>query len=126
MDTDGLLLEVFVLTAKLADEVGGDTLLCQARDHFPTLELVWADSAYRGLVTWAHEELALTVEIVAKSPEPGFHVAPRRWVVERTFAWLGMCRRLAKDFERTAESAEAWIKLAMTRLMLARLAATAS
>ena len=126
VDTDGLVLGVFVLSADLADAEGADALLADLRRTFPTLELVWADSAYRGLVDWAQQTLGLTVAIVAKSPEPGFHVAPRRWVVERTFAWLGACRRLAKDFERTAESAEAWILLAMTRLMLRRLAAHAN
>ena len=124
VDTDGLVLGVFVLTGEVSDSEGGDALLADLRRTFPTLELVWADSAYRGLVEWAHETLDLTVEIVAKSSEPGFHVSPRRWVVERTFAWLGMCRRLAKDVERSAESAEAWILLAMSRLMLRRLAAT--
>ena len=119
------MLGVYVLAANVPDADGADALLADLRPSLPRLELVWADSAYRGLVDWAQQHLDLTVEIVAKSPEPGFHVAPRRWVVERTFAWLGAARRLAKDFERSAESAEAWILLAMTRLMLRRLAAHA-
>lgn len=115
-----------MLTAQLPDVDGADMLLSEARAHFPRLEVVWADSAYRGLVEWAQQTLGLTVAIVAKATgTPGFQVAPRRWVVERTFAWLGQARRLTKDFERSGESAEAWIKLAMTRLMLRRLAAHA-
>src|SRR5947209_2511376 len=124
VDTDGLLLVPYVLQADVSDPAGGEDVLVDAKRAHPTLALVWADAAYRGLVDWAREALDLLIEIVPKVHEPGFHVAPRRWVVERTFAWLGKCRRLSKDYERTEESAEAWIYLAMTRLMLRRLAAT--
>ena len=123
VDTEGLGLGVLVVAADLSDAEGAEALLAEVRPRLPGLALVWADSAYRGLVEWAATTLDLTIEIVVKSAEPGFQVAPRRWVVERTFAWLGMCRRLAKDVERSAQSAEAWIWFALTRLMLRRLAA---
>jgi putative transposase len=84
---------------------------------------VWADSAYQGtLVDWAQQALGWLVEIVAP-PEKGkgFVVSPRRWVVERTFAWLGKWRRLSKDYEQTTKSSETYIYIAMTALMLRRL-----
>ena len=106
VDTDGLVLGVFVLNAHCSDAEGGAALLVDVRRAFPTRQLVWVDASDRGLVAWAAEHLGLTLEVVPKDPSPGFHVAPWRWVIERTFAWVGQCRRLAKDVERSAESAD--------------------
>ena len=100
---------------------------------------MWADTAYRGLADWLAEQLGWTLEITrhwwtgarvwvaAGQPPPerpaGFQVLKRRWIVERTFAWLGRNRRLSKDYERLCETTETWIYLAMTKLMLRRIAA---
>jgi len=103
----------------------------------PTLRHLWLDAGYQGpTVTWIEQELGLSVSVVRKprrwgwwpadqEPPPipaGFPVLPRRWVVERTFAWLGRYRRLSKDYEALPETEEAWMHLAMSTLMLARLA----
>ena len=90
----------------------------------PTLQLVWADAGYAGkLVTWAQQVLTLAVQIVRKRQGVHhFEVLPRRWVVERTFSWLGKCRRLAVDYERKPEHHQAWVQWAMVRVMVKRLA----
>jgi putative transposase len=102
-------------------------LLASIRNAFPWLRHVFADGAYAG----AKLESALaalgrwTLEIVKRPPvATGFEVLPRRWVVERTFAWFGRNRRLAKDFEALAGSALAWLMLASIKLLLRRLART--
>jgi transposase len=90
----------------------------------PRLSLIWGDSAYGGVAKkkWQRRPGRL-LKVVRRDPaSTGFAVQPRRWVVERTFAWLGRYRRLAKDYERKVQTAEAMITLAMTRLMLRRLA----
>ena len=118
------MIELWVHDADLQDPDGGcDVLRCAKAAH-PTLELVFADGRYAGwFVEWAAEALGVAVEVVRKAPDQvGFVVQPRRWVVERTFAWLLKCRRLVRDFEELAETTEAWIYLAMTRLYLRRLA----
>jgi transposase len=115
---------VFVPEADLQDPDGGcDVLRCAKAEH-PAWELVWADSRYGGsFVDWAADVLHVTVEVVRKAKDQaGFVVQARRWVVERTFAWLLKCRRLVRDYEELAETTEAWIYLAMTRLYLRRLA----
>jgi putative transposase len=88
------------------------------------LVLVWADGGYAGqLLGWVTRVLRLTLEIVSKpAGQRGFVALPRRWVVERTFAWLGRYRRLSKDYEQNTASSEAWIYLAMIHLMSRRLA----
>ena len=94
-------------------------------DSFPSLKKIWADGAYAGkLVDWAKSVRDRVLEIV-KRPEgaSGFELLPHRWVVERTFAWLGRYRRLSKDYETYTSTSEAMIRLAMIRLMLGRLAA---
>ena len=106
-------------------------------EQFPHLVHVWADAGYQGgFADWVAETLGWSVEIVRKprrwvggpadeEPPPlpaGFPVLPRRWVVERTFAWLGRSRRPSKDYEAPPETEEAWVSLAMGRLMAARLA----
>lgn len=127
VDTLGLLLAVAVTTASLQDRPGGRALLTAARPRFPRLTLVWADGGYAnvvdtGLIDYARDELGLRLEIVRRSDDVrGFQVLPRRWVVERTFGWITRSRRLARDYERKTEHAEAMIKVAMIRLMAARL-----
>jgi putative transposase len=132
-----LLLKVRVHAADVADRDGAPLLLAGLADRFPRLAKVWVDAAYQGpCATWISNTLGWAVEIVRKAPkriwwpadqEPperpaGFQVLPRRWVVERTFAWLGRQRRLSKDYETLPETEEAWIYLAMSRLMTVRLA----
>ena len=87
------------------------------------ISLIWADGAYKGpLVDWVKQQYGWVLEIVKKpADQQGFRVLPRRWVVERTLAWLGRYRRLSKDYEALPESEEAWITIAMINLMLQRL-----
>jgi putative transposase len=123
VDTQGFLLQAVVSSAKVADSVAARFLLWSAWFWVVGLHKIWADSSYQGsLLTWAKQTLDWVVEIVA-APEPGqgFVVAARRWVVERTFAWLGKWRRLSKDYEQTIKSSETDIYVAMTGLMLRRL-----
>jgi transposase len=124
VDTGGLLLEVLVTPASTQDRDGGRRLLWRLRHHLPTIRLVWADAGYAGkLVTWAQQVLALMVQIVRKRQGVHhFEVLPRCWVVERTFSWLGKCRRLAVDYERKPEHHQAWVHWAMVRVMVKRLA----
>lgn len=127
VDTAGLLLAVAVTTAALQDRPGGRRLLTAARPRFPQLGKVWADGGYANvvdtsLVDYARAELGLELEIVRRCDDVrGFQVLPRRWVVERTFGLLMRSRRLARDYERRTQHAEAMIKVAMIRLMAARL-----
>jgi putative transposase len=90
------------------------------------LQKIWADGGYAGkLVDWAKETGQWVLEIVKRSdPAVGFEVLPHRWIVERTFAWLGRFRRLSKDYEVLIETSEAMIRVAMIRLMVRRLAAS--
>jgi putative transposase len=137
VDTTGLLLQVRVHPANVADRDGAMHLLTSLAESFPRLVHLWADAGYQGrFVRWVTETLGWTVAIVRKprrwvwwpadrEPPPmpaGFQVLPRRWVVERTFAWLGRYRRLSKDYEALPATEEAWIYLAMSRLMVTRLA----
>ena len=123
--------------ADVQDRDGAKLLLAEVGERFPRLAKVWVDAAYQGLcATWITATLGWAVEIVRKprgwirvtaDQEPaampsGFQVLPRRWVVERTFAWLGRHRRLSKEYEVLPETDEAWIYLAMSRLMTVRLA----
>jgi putative transposase len=124
VDTLGLLLEVLVLPADIQDYDGGWMLLERVMGRFFRLEKIWADGRYAGaLVEIAATLYHRTLEIV-KRPEgvKGFVVQAKRWIVERTLAWLGRCRRLAKDYEADPESSEGWIRLAMIHLMVRRLA----
>jgi transposase len=124
VDSIGLLVAVFVSAASVQDRDGAKPALARARQLCLRLALVWADSAYSGsLVDWAAEHLALAVQIVRRPDDAqGFVLLPRRWVVERTLAWLTRNRRLARDYERRAESHEEFVRWAMTRLMARRLA----
>jgi transposase len=124
VDTLGLLLTVLVTAASVQDRDGAMPLLERMRHACLRIALVWADSAYAGrLVGWAAEKLALRLEIVKRTDDmQGFVVLPRRWVVERTLAWITRRRRCVRDYERLAESHEAMARWAMTLVMVRRLA----
>jgi len=124
-DTEGSLLALLVHTANVQDNHGAVPLLKSVRRSFPKLHHIFADRVYRGekLLNAIADCGKWTIEIVTRSQSVGtFKAEPQRWVVERTFAWLGRNRRLAKDFEATIASAEVWIMIASVRLLTRRLA----
>jgi len=152
VDTEGLVLKAKVHSAKVPDQDGLKLLLESARSGLSRLKHLWLDAGYQGRgERWAEEVLGLSVEVVRKPPKPapekvmlawakewhkegkkvdwerlmpprGYVALPRRWVVERTFSWLGQNRRMGKDYERLCASAEAFVYAAMIRLMVRRLA----
>jgi transposase len=143
VDTQGFLLQPVVHTADVADRDGGKLVLLKLepwKERFPRMKHLWLDSAYQGkFEEWVKATFGWSVEVVkhwwtgvryvwvAPGQEPptlpsGFHVLPHRWIVERTFGWLGRHRRLSKDYEYLPETSETWIYIAMSRLMLKRLA----
>ena len=152
VDTEGLVMKVRVHSAKVPDAEGIRLLLEPVRDRLGRLSHLWVDAGYQGRgKRWAEEVVGLSVEVVRKPQKPvpeevaerwarewakegkevdwqglmpskGFKVLPRRWVVERTFSWLGQNRRMSKDYERLPESSEAFVYAAMSRLMARRLA----
>ena len=123
VDTIGLLLAVVVHPADIQDRDGAKLVINKLMGRFPRLRLIWADAGYAGrLVDWAQALGGYVLAIVRRPRDSHrFEVLPRRWVVERTFAWLGRCRRLSKDFEALPETSEAWVHVAMVHLMLRRL-----
>lgn len=124
-DTAGLLVGAIVHAADIQDRDGAPFLLNAIRFAFPWLRHVFADSAYAGakLTTALSRIGEWTMEIIKRSDaDKGFVLLPRRWVVERTLAWLNRNRRLAKDFEATIESAETWLMIASVKLLARRLA----
>jgi putative transposase len=152
VDTEGLVLKAKVHSAKVPDQDGITLLLKGVGDRLPRLSHLWVDAGYRGRgKEWAEQVLGLSVEVVHRAPKPtpekvamkwaeewskegwqidwqklvprrGFEVLPRRWVVERTFSWLSQNRRTSRDYERLCASGEAFIYVAMSRLMVRRLA----
>ena len=126
-DTVGNLLEVVVHTADIADCKGAPLLIEKAAEAFPTIKRIWADGAYKGeLIDSVKETLGAVLEIVKRETgQKGFRVLPKRWVVERTFAWFEWYRRLSRDYERLIECSEGMIYLASIRIMLKRIAAHA-
>jgi len=120
----GLILAVLVHAANIQDRDGARQLLEKVKGCLPGLKLIWADAAYGGQFEhWAKETCNWVIEIVRKPQNgKGFQVLPRRWVVERTFAWLGRYRRLSKDYEYSTDTSQAMIYLAMIHLMTRRLA----
>jgi putative transposase len=124
-DTEGSLLAVLVHTANVQDNHGAVPLLRSIGCRFPRLRHIFADRVYRGqkLLNALADLGKWTIEIVTRTQTFGtFKPEPRRWVVERTFAWLSRNRRLAKDFEATIVSAEAWVLIASVQLLTRRLA----
>jgi len=123
VDSIGMLLAVVVHPASVQDRDGAKLVMERIRDRFPRLALIWADGGYAGeLVAWVKSTLGCLLQIIRR-PEgtKGFQILPRRWVVERTFGWLGRYRRLSKDYERTTESSEAMVYIAMIHVMVRRL-----
>ncbi len=126
VDTLGHLLKVVVHPADIQDRDGAKLLLESLLPMFRLRLLkIWADGAYRGaLMDWCRQQLQIVLEIVVPPPDQrGFAVLPRRWVVERTFAWLGHYRRLSKDYEECIHSSEGMIYLASIHTLLARASA---
>jgi putative transposase len=136
VDTNGLVLAAKVHSADLPDRDGGRRVVGEGSGR-PRLELLWADGAYTGgFREWLRRHFGWRLEVphhpdrqlwrygLEEKPR-GFQLLPRRWVVERTFAWLGLSRRLSKDYERLPETGEAMIYGAMSRIMLRRLARVA-
>ena len=124
-DTVGLLVGLVVHSAHIQDRDGAPRLLKSIQSAYPWLRHLFADGGYAGpKLKGALDKIGRwTLEIVKRSDTTlGFEVLPRRWVVERTFAWLGRCRRLAKDWETTIASAEAWVLIAHIRVVTRRLA----
>lgn len=126
-DTTGLLLMINVTAGDVTDRQAAADMLPALRKRFPTITKLWADGGYTGtLITWALAVLHLIVTVIKRGDDvSGFVVLPRRWVVERSFAWLLRSRRLARDYERRPDSSEAMILWSMSQLMTRRLAAPA-
>ncbi|MEO8391803.1 MAG: transposase, partial [Chloroflexota bacterium] len=143
VDTQGLLMYVVVSPANVQDTLGAQVLLEQAVPSLPRLKHIWVDNGYRGaFIPSVKRQFGITIEVVHHAWKEltarrwiqidqelppvavpkGFQVLPRRWVVERTFAWLGMFRRLSKDYEFLLETSEAMVYLAMIQIILKRLA----
>ena len=130
VDTLGLLLAVVVTSAAVDDAAAAPAALQNlTRTEYPRMKVIWADGKYHNyaLYDWKDKQRQLPwkLEIVSRPPgTKGFLVLPRRWVVERTFAWLGRSRRLSKDYERQTASSESMIRLSSIHLLLKRLAPT--
>jgi transposase len=124
VDTLGLLLAVVVLAADVSDRDGALVLLEAYHARYPALPLLWGDRHYGGdLGTETQAQYGIAITVVQRAAEPpGFTPLPRRWVVERTLAWLTHCRRLARDYERDPAYSEAWIHLATIHHLSKRLA----
>jgi putative transposase len=125
VDAMGLVLAVVITAASVQDRDGARPLLWNLHRTSGRVRLVWADSVYNGkLGTWA-ASLKMNLQVVPRRNRHAFEVLPRRWVVERTFAWISKHRRTVRDYERLPASHEAMILWAMTALMARRLAQTA-
>ena len=124
VDTLGLLINLLVTPANVQDRDAIAPLLAVARQRFASLKKAIADGGYQGKPT-AYEvqnQAGISLEIVKRSDTvKGFYVLPKRWIVERTYGWLGRCRRLGKDYENLSRSHVGFIILAMIRLMLRRI-----
>ena len=127
VDTLGFVVFAKVTAANVQDVHAGKqlfTAVAQKPELLTRLKKIFADGGYRGdLEDWVQDNLQVVLDIVLKlQGQKGFQVLPKRWVIERTFAWISRNRRLARDYERLAQSSEAFIYLAMIRLALRRLA----
>jgi putative transposase len=127
-DTLGSILELHVHAANRQDPAGAKDFLLRLQTKHWRLKKIWADARYRALIDWVHElrhgrgRRRLELEIVAKTAAGKFVVLPKRWIVERTFAWFGQSRRLSKDYDPLCETTETWILITMIYLMTKRLA----
>ena len=123
VDTMGCIIIVLVHAANIYDGKAARQILISLFCITTTIKKIWADGTYRGeLIEWAKDELGCKIEVVKKKKNSaGFHVLPRRWVVERTFAWLGRARRLSKDYERKPASSAGHVYIASIRLMLRKI-----
>jgi putative transposase len=127
VDTLGLLIAVVVTGANVQDYHGAKPVLGSVKDRCPGLKVVWADGIYekQWLIEWVRTECGWELTITKRSDQAkGFEVVPKRWVVERTFGWLGRYRRLSKDYEELPETSEAMIQMAMIHIMVRRLEPT--
>jgi putative transposase len=126
VDTLGLLLVAVVHAASEQDRTSARRVLAPLANRFHRLRLVWADGGYFGsLADWLWDLRRwrkVRLQLVERTEGHSFSVLPKRWIVERTFAWLSRCRRLSKDYEYLTETSEAMIQVAMISLMLRRLA----
>lgn len=127
VDTLGLLLLVLVHRASLPDGTGGKLVLTKwfeqikhsLYNRWCRFKLIWADGAYEDIIAWVKHHCGWRLEIVRRPPDTkGFQVLPRRWVVERTFGWLGRYRRLARDYEHQTLSSESMVYIASIHRML--------
>ncbi len=127
VDTLGLMVGVTVHAADVQDRDGAAALLRHTRRRQPFIEVIFADAGYQGPIMT--ERVATSgrrrLEIVKRNDVPRFEVVPKRWIVERTLAWISRFRRLARDFERYARSVVAFLRLAMIRIMPRRLTRSA-
>ena len=125
VNTLGLLLAVTVTAAAADDGTAAPQVLCKLdRESFPRLSKLWADTKYHnhGLKAWVSEHGWYVIEVVSRPVKEGFKVIKWRWVVERTFAWLGRCRIHSREYERTTGASKAQVQISMIQLMLRRLA----
>lgn len=122
VDTEGFLTELEVHPANVSESAGAKLVLAKAKAAGRQLGKIWIDGGYKtGVVAWAQDELGYPLEVVSRPVGGSFTVLPRRWVVERTFAWLGRYRRLSKDYEALTATSEAVIWAACGMTMLRRL-----
>jgi len=119
VDTIGCVLAVMVHAANVYDGNGARGVIQKLFKGLDTVKIIWADQTYRGdLEKWVGEEFSCELEVVEKKKQKGFVVQPKRWVVERTFAWLSRFRRLNRDYEREPKSSESMVNIASIRLIL--------
>jgi transposase len=121
VDTQGNLLAVIVHSAAIQDRVAARAVLMRLFCRFDSITTVFADGGYTGtLIDWARQMFGYTVKVVKRTEQHLFQVLPKRWIVERTFAWLNWSRRLSKDYELRPSSAETMIYIAFAHLLLRR------
>jgi len=118
-----LIIAIVVHAGNIQDRDGAKLVLAKLVGWFPRLKLIWADGGYAGkLIEWTRDLGGWLLEIVKRCDDvKGFKVLPKRWIVERTFAWLSRYRRHSKDYELLTDSSEAMIRISMINLMLHRL-----
>ena len=125
VDTMGLILAIVIHSAAVQDQDGARSVLSQLKEKYRRLKVVFADSAYKrqGLPNWLQDNYKIILQAILRPVGiKGFVVLPKRWVVERTFAWISRCRRNTKDFETNPDSSVAMIQISMIALMLKRIA----